>query len=85
MAAQNYRARPSPRQHLQYGGLGFLRFERLSGNATIARPSPAGSYDDLHQIEFTFLPLAKKVVALPRVVLQRDGQPPGEQGGFSPG
>ena len=36
---------------------GSLSFERL-GNATIARPAPKGSYDDLHQIEFTFLPPA---------------------------
>lgn len=35
---------------------GTLSFKRLPGNATIARPSPSGSYDDLHQIEFTFLP-----------------------------
>lgn len=34
---------------------GTLTFERL-GNATIARPAPAGQWDDLHQIEFTFLP-----------------------------
>lgn len=34
---------------------GTLRFARL-GNATIARPAPSGSRDDLHQIEFTFLP-----------------------------
>ena len=34
---------------------GSLNFERL-GNATIARPAPAGQWDDLHQIEFTFLP-----------------------------
>jgi hypothetical protein len=36
-----------------------LSFKRLPGNATIARPSPRGSYDDLHQIEFTFLPPSK--------------------------
>ena len=35
---------------------GTLAFKRLPGNATIARPSPAGEWDDLHQIEFTFLP-----------------------------
>lgn len=34
---------------------GSLKFQRLPGNATIARPSPEGSWDDLHQIEFTFL------------------------------
>ncbi len=34
---------------------GSLKFKRLPGNATIARPSPEGSWDDLHQIEFTFL------------------------------
>ena len=36
---------------------GSLSFARL-GNATIARPAPPGSFDDLHQIEFTFLPPA---------------------------
>ncbi len=34
---------------------GSLKFKRLPGNATIARPAPRGSWDDLHQIEFTFL------------------------------
>ena len=35
---------------------GTLAFKRLPGNATIARPAPTGQWDDLHQIEFTFLP-----------------------------
>ena len=35
---------------------GTLRFDRLPANSTIARPAPQGSWDDLHQIEFTFLP-----------------------------
>ena len=35
---------------------GTLDFKRLGGNATIARHSPHGAYDDLYQIEFTFLP-----------------------------
>ena len=39
---------------------GTLKFERLPGNATIARPAPAGQWDDLHQIEFTFLPPREK-------------------------
>ena len=37
-----------------------MAFKRL-GNATIARPAPAQSFDDLHQIEFTFLPPAGAV------------------------
>ena len=39
---------------------GTLNFKRLPGNSTIARPAPEGEWDDLHQIEFTFLPPAKE-------------------------
>lgn len=33
-----------------------LSFERVAGDPMIATPAPPGQWDDLHQIEYTFLP-----------------------------
>lgn len=35
-----------------------LQFSRLPSNAVIAEPAPTGAYDDVKQIEYTFLPPA---------------------------